>query len=240
MLKRAFDILASAAGLIVLSPLFLAIAVWIKLDSRGPVFYRGWRAGRGGKPFRIVKFRSMVTEADRRGGPTTSDDDPRLTPSGRFIRRLKLDELSQLINVLRGDMSLVGPRPEVLDKAEQLQGENREILALRPGITDWASIWNADEGALLAGAPDPDDAYERIIRPTKIELQRYYCRTRSFWTDMKIIVYTLWKIFRGGWVPKELRGYPTFDQLRAEVEKLSARQTGADPNETTEAGAGVE
>jgi len=220
VLKRAFDVLASAAGLIVLSPLFLAVALWIKLDSRGPVFYRGWRAGRGGKPFRIVKFRSMVTGADRRGGPTTSGDDPRVTRSGRFIRRFKLDELSQLINVLLGDMSLVGPRPEVVDKAEQLQGENRQILSLRPGITDWASIWNSDEGALLAGAPDADDAYERIIRPTKIGLQRYYCRTRSFWTDIKIIVYTLLKIIRSRWVPKELRGYPTFDQLRAEVEKL--------------------
>jgi lipopolysaccharide/colanic/teichoic acid biosynthesis glycosyltransferase len=222
MLKRAFDILASAVGLIVLSPLFLAIAVWIKLDSRGPVFYRGWRAGRGGKPFRIVKFRSMVTEADRRGGPTTSDDDPRLTRSGRFIRRLKLDELSQLVNVLLGQMSLVGPRPEVVDKLERYSDEERRVLAVRPGITDWASIWNADEGAVVAGAPDPDEAYEKVIRPTKLKLQLDYCRNRSFLGDLKIIVFTLVKIFRRGFVPKELEQCPTFEQLRAEVEKLAA------------------
>jgi len=221
MLKRAFDILASAAGLIVLSPLFLAIAVWIKLDSRGPVFYRGWRAGRGGRPFRIVKFRSMVTEADRRGGPTTSDDDPRLTRSGRFIRRLKLDEFSQLVNVLLGQMSLVGPRPEVVDKVQCYSGEERRVLAVRPGITDWASIWNSDEGAVLAGAPDPDQAYEKVIRPTKLKLQLDYCRNRSFLVDLKIILFTLIKIFRRGFVPKELRQYPTFEQLRAEVEKLA-------------------
>ena len=226
MLKRAFDVLASAVGLIVLSPLFLAIAVWIKLDSRGPVFYRGWRAGRGGKPFRIVKFRSMVTEADRRGGPTTSDDDPRLTPSGRFIRRLKLDELSQLVNVLLGQMSLVGPRPEVVDKVERYSDDERRVLAVRPGITDWASIWNSDEGAVVAGAPDPDEAYEKVIRPTKLKLQLDYCRNRSFATDLKIILFTLIKILRRGFVPRELEQYPTFEQLRAEVEKSGGRSEG--------------
>jgi len=226
VLKRAFDVLASAVGLIVLSPLFLAIAVWIKLDSRGPVFYRGWRAGRGGKPFRIVKFRSMVTEADRRGGPTTSDDDPRLTPSGRFIRRLKLDELSQLVNVLLGQMSLVGPRPEVVDKVERYSDDERRVLAVRPGITDWASIWNSDEGAVVAGAPDPDEAYEKVIRPTKLKLQLDYCRNRSFATDLKIILFTLIKILRRGFVPRELEQYPTFEQLRAEVEKSGGRSEG--------------
>ena len=145
---------------------------------------------------------------------------PRLTRSGRFIRRLKLDELSQLVNVLLGQMSLVGPRPEVVDKLERYSDGERRVLAVRPGITDWASIWNSDEGAVVAGAPDPDEAYEKVIRPTKLKLQLDYCRNRSFLGDLKIIVFTLVKILRRGFVPKELRQYPTCEQLRAEVQKL--------------------
>jgi len=225
MLKRLFDLVASGVGLVLASPLLAVMAIWIKLDSSGPVFYRGERAGRGGKPFRIFKFRSMVTDAERIGGPSTSGDDPRVTRSGRFIRRCKLDELTQLINVLRGDMSLVGPRPEVLHKAAELQrGEYQKILELRPGITDWASIWNSDEGGVLAGAADPDAAYEKILRPTKLKLQLYYCDTRSFGGDLKIILYTLLRILRKNWTPAELQNYPTFAQLRAEVEKLIAAQ----------------
>lgn len=230
MLKRLFDIVASLTGLIAFSPLLLAIVIWIKRDSPGPVFYRGKRAGRNRIPFGIFKFRSMVVNADKIGGPSTSGDDSRVTRSGRFIRRFKLDELSQLINVLLGDMSLVGPRPEVVDKAAELDGKYRQIFDLRPGITDWASIWNADEGGLLAGAPDPDEAYERVIRPTKLELQLYYCTTRNFLTDIKLIFYTLLKIFRKNWVPKELAGYPTFDQMRADVERLIAEKAGSAVN----------
>lgn len=222
MLKRSFDILASLAGLVVLSPLLVAVALWVKLDSPGPVFYRGRRAGRGGRPFEIFKFRSMVIDADRIGGPSTSDDDPRVTRSGRFIRRFKLDEFSQLLNVIRGDMSLAGPRPEVVDKAAELQGEYSRILELRPGITDWASIWNSDEGGVLAGAPDPDAAYEKVIRPTKLKLQLYYCDHRSFFTDLKILVYTAMRIARKNWCPAELADYPTFEQLRSEVDKFVA------------------
>jgi lipopolysaccharide/colanic/teichoic acid biosynthesis glycosyltransferase len=224
MLKRLFDILISLTGLIVFSPLLLFIAIWIKRDSPGPVFYRGRRAGRHNKPFGIFKFRSMITNADKIGGPSTSGDDPRVTRSGRFIRRFKLDEVSQLINVLRGDMSLVGPRPEVVDKAAELTGEFAEITELRPGITDWASIWNADEGGVLAGAPDPDEAYEKVIRPTKLKLQLYYCHTRNLWVDLKLIVYTGLKIARKNWVPAELKDYPAFDELRAQVEKLIAEK----------------
>ena len=231
MLKRAFDIVASSVGLVTFSPLLLATAAWIKLDSKGPVFYRGKRAGRNGKPFEIFKFRSMVTGADKIGGPSTSGDDSRVTRSGRFIRRFKLDELSQLINVLLGQMSLVGPRPEVVDKAAQLQGEKGKILQLRPGITDWASIWNCDEGGLLAGTPDPDLAYEEVLRPTKLKLQLHYCNTRSMWTDVKIIVFTLVKIFRKTWIPAELKDYPTFEQLRAEVEKRFIQEA---PTEQTD------
>jgi len=227
MPKRLFDIVASSMGLILCSPFLLAIAIWIKLDSPGPVFYRGKRAGRGGKPFGIFKFRSMVTDADKIGGPSTSDDDPRVTRSGRFIRRFKLDELSQLINVLLGQMSLVGPRPEVVHKVEEFTEEERRTLQLRPGITDWASIWNSDEAGVLEGAPDPDEAYEKILRPTKRRLQLYYCDTRNLAVDVKIIVYTLLRIVRKKWVPKELKEYPSFEQLRGDVKRLIAeRPTG--------------
>jgi lipopolysaccharide/colanic/teichoic acid biosynthesis glycosyltransferase len=222
MAKRLFDVVASLFGLIVFSPILLAIAAWIKLDSPGPVFYRGRRAGRHGRPFGIFKFRSMVAGADKVGGPSTSGDDGRVTRSGRFIRRFKLDELSQLLNVLAGDMSLVGPRPEVVDKVDRYSPEEKQILALRPGITDWASIWNCDEGGLLEGTPDADEAYEIFLRPTKLELQLHYCRTRTFWSDAKIILYTVIKVIRKRWVPRELRGYPTFDELRFEVEEFIA------------------
>ena len=221
-MKRIFDILVSFFGLLGCSPLLAAVALWIKLDSPGPVFYRGKRAGRNGRPFGIFKFRSMVVHADKIGGPSTSGDDPRVTRSGRFIRGCKLDEISQLINVLRGDMSLVGPRPEVVHKVEQFNEEARQTLTIRPGITDWASIWNSDEGGVLAGAPDPDEVYEKVIFPTKLKLQLYYLKNRSFFGDIKIIFYTFLRIVRKSWVPPELKDYPTFEQLRAEVEKLIA------------------
>jgi lipopolysaccharide/colanic/teichoic acid biosynthesis glycosyltransferase len=224
MLKRLFDVVASAVGLLVFSPLLLLIALWVKLDSPGPVFYRGRRAGRNGVPFNIFKFRSMVSNADRIGGPSTSGDDPRVTRSGRFVRKCKLDEVSQLINVLVGDMSLVGPRPEVVDKVEKFDAEARKTLAVRPGITDWASIWNSDEGGVLAGAPDADAAYQQVIFPTKLKLQLYYLETRSFFGDVKIIFYTLLRILRKHWTPAELRGYPTFEQLRAQVDALIAKE----------------
>ncbi len=225
MLKRLFDLLASGLGLLVLSPLLLFIAAWIKWDSPGPVFYRGRRSGRGGKPFEIFKFRSMVVDADQIGGPSTSEDDPRVTRSGRFIRTCKADEISQLINVFLGQMSLVGPRPEIVEKMEELGEEYRQIFDLRPGITDWASIWNSDEGGVLAGAPNSDEAYEKVIRPTKLKLQLYYCNTRNLFVDMRIILYTLLKIVRKSWVPAELKDYPTFQQLRSEVEMLTAENS---------------
>jgi lipopolysaccharide/colanic/teichoic acid biosynthesis glycosyltransferase len=226
-MKRLFDFTASLVGLIVFSPLLAFVAIWIKRDSPGPVFYRGKRAGRYGKPFAIYKFRSMVMNADKLGGPTTSGDDPRVTKSGRFIRRLKLDEVTQLINVLKGDMSLVGPRPEIVSKVELFSAEERETLNLRPGITDWASIWNADEGGVLEGIADSDGAYEKVIRPRKMELQLYYYRTRNLWVDIKIIFFTIWKIMRKDFVPRELKTYPTFDQLRAEALAFAAGQTSA-------------
>lgn len=224
MAKRVFDIVAASLGLLLLSPVMLVVAVWIKRDSPGPVFYRGRRSGRGGIPFEMLKFRSMVIGADRLGGPTTAGNDSRITPSGKFVRKYKLDELPQLINVFRGDMSLVGPRPEIVEKVEQYNWHERRILVLRPGITDWASIWNSDEGGVLAGAPDPDDAYERVIRPDKLNLQIYYLQTRTFWTDLKIIAATLTRVFYKGYTPAEIRNYPSFSELRANVARLVATE----------------
>ncbi|MBI4282091.1 MAG: sugar transferase [Chloroflexi bacterium] len=190
-LKRSFDLAISFIGIMAASPLLILISIWIKLDSRGPVFYRGARVGLHGKPFRIYKFRSMVINAERLGGPSTAGDDPRITRAGLFIRRYKLDELPQLINVLKGEMSLVGPRPEVKLYVDMYTEEEKAILELRPGITDWASLWNPDEGAVLAGSPDPEKTYLEVIRPEKIRLQLRYARERSFWVDIKILMATL-------------------------------------------------
>jgi lipopolysaccharide/colanic/teichoic acid biosynthesis glycosyltransferase len=223
-MKRLFDFTASLFGLLVTSPILILIAVWVKLDSTGPVFYRAERGGRDGKPFRIFKFRSMVVNADKIGGPTTSGSDSRVTRSGRFIRKFKLDELSQLINVLVGDMSLVGPRPEIVSKVQKYSEEEKRTLELRPGITDWASIWNSDEGGVLEGAMDPDAVYEEVIRPTKMKLQLYYYETRSFPGDIRIILSTLLRIVRKNWSPRVLKDYPSFDELRAGAVKAIERQ----------------
>lgn len=191
MLKRAFDFLSSLIGLILVSPILLTIATFIKREDGGPVFYRGVRVGKFGKLFRIFKFRTMVLNADKLGGPSTADDDARITKVGKFIRKLKLDELPQLLNVLKGEMSIVGPRPEVQMYVDMFAEEEKAILSVRPGITDWASIWNPDEGAILAGSPDPEKTYMEKIRPEKIRLQLEYVRKRSFWVDLKIILWTL-------------------------------------------------
>ncbi len=191
MIKRTVDILCCVVGLIVFGPALLLFARSIKREDHGPVFYRGERIGLHGKPFRIFKFRTMVVDAEKLGASSTSDDDERITKIGRFLRRYKLDELPQLINVLIGDMSLVGPRPEVKKFTDLYTDEEKMILTIRPGITDWASIWNPDEGAILAGSTDPDRDYLEKIRPEKIRLQLKYVRERSFWTDLRIIILTL-------------------------------------------------
>jgi len=195
-MKRLFDILFSALGLLFLSPIFLIIAILIKREDRGPILYRGVRIGKFGKTFKIFKFRTLVANAEKIGGPSTADDDPRITKVGKLIRKYKLDELPQLINVLKGEMSFVGPRPEVSFYVKMFTEEERTILSLRPGITDWASLWNPDEGATLAGSPDPEKTYMEKIRPEKIRLQLKYVRERSFWADLKIILLTLKKLTR--------------------------------------------
>jgi lipopolysaccharide/colanic/teichoic acid biosynthesis glycosyltransferase len=189
--KRLFDVIASCAGLGVLLPLLAVLTIAIKRESKGPVFYRGLRAGRYGKPFRIFKFRTMVVNADKIGGPTSSADDPRITRVGDFLRRYKLDELPQLINVLKGEMSLVGPRPEVVQEVLLYTEEEKRLLEVRPGITDWASIRFRNEGEILRGSADPHQAYREKIRPEKIRLGLEYVRSHSFLTDCRIIVNTL-------------------------------------------------
>jgi len=189
--KRALDIVASAIALLVIGPLILVLALIVILDSGRPAFYLGWRAGRDGEPFRIIKLRSMVPDAERRGGAETPADDPRITWMGALLRRYKLDELPQLINVLMGDMSLVGPRPEVLDEVRRYGTRERGLLSVRPGITDWASIKFRHEGEILRGVPDPGKVYHETIQPEKIRLGLKYVQERSLFVDLAIIVNTL-------------------------------------------------
>lgn len=203
--KRLLDVSASGLGLLTASPLFALTALAIKVDSPGPIFYRGARTGRRNTVFHMWKFRSMIVDAERVGGSATADDDARITRVGRFLRRYKLDELPQFINVFLGEMSLVGPRPEVRKYTDLLLGEQREILKLRPGITDWASIWNSNEGEALAGSTDPEAAYEKLILPTKIALQLKYCREHNFWVDLRILFETARKLLEPQHVPAELR-----------------------------------
>lgn len=191
MLKRFFDFIISLIVLIVFSPLFLILGISIKKDSEGPVFYRQTRIGKDGKAFRIFKFRTMVSNADKSGVTSTKDDDVRITKMGKFIRKYNLDELAQFINVLKGEMSIVGPRPEIPYYVNMFTEEEKIILSVKPGITDWACIWNPDEGKLLAGSDDPDRDYLEKIRPEKIRLQLKYVREHSFWIDIKIMLMTL-------------------------------------------------
>jgi len=191
MVKRIFDICASLLGIAILSPVFLIVAYLIKHEDGGPVFYRGLRVGKNGYPFRIFKFRTMVVNAEKTGGPSTPEDDPRITKIGEKLRKHKLDEVPQLINVFKGEMSLVGPRPEVQHYVDMFTDEEKAILAVRPGITDWASLWNPDEGRILSGSPDPEKTYMKKIRPTKLRLQLKYVRERSLMMDLGIILRTI-------------------------------------------------
>jgi lipopolysaccharide/colanic/teichoic acid biosynthesis glycosyltransferase len=194
--KRLFDIVASAIGLLVLWPVFLVIAVLIKLEDGGPVFYRQERIGYKGRPFRIWKFRTMVVNADKLGKPLTVGRDPRITRVGYWLRKFKLDELPQLLNVLLGEMSLVGPRPEVPQYVALYAPEQRKVLDLVPGITDPASIKFANEAELLAEASDPEKFYIEHIMPTKIRLNMEYASHATLWSDIVVILKTLVRIVR--------------------------------------------
>ena len=194
-MKRLFDILASSIGLLVLSPFMAAAAIAVRLGSSGPALFRQERIGRGGQPFFLLKFRTMVTDAAKLGGEITFGDDPRITSVGRFLRKTKIDELPQLINVLKGDMSLVGPRPEVRRYVEMFADDYAEILKVRPGITDLASIKYRDEASILGLATDPEEEYVRRILPEKIRLACEYVRRRSLLMDVAIIIGTLLSLF---------------------------------------------
>lgn len=191
--KRCIDCVLSSIGLVILSPVLLIVALLIKKHDSGPVFYTPFRVGFHKKRFRMYKFRTMVQNADKIGGPTTSAHDSRITPIGHILRKFKLDELPQLLNVLKGEMSLVGPRPEVISEVEHYDPTWDVIFSVRPGITDLASIEFRNEGEIVAksGIADPHEAYKQLIQPRKLELQREYALNHSLWLDMKILWKTL-------------------------------------------------
>lgn len=194
MLKRAFDIVASGLGLILLSPLLLVVAIWIKLDSKGPVFYRQTRVGQYNKDFRIFKFRTMHTGSDKGSQVTIGDRDPRVTRAGYWIRKFKIDELPQLINVFVGEMSLVGPRPEVRHYVDYWTPEQMHVLDVKPGITDAASIKFRNESEFLKKADDPEKHYIEVIMPMKLKLYLEYVNHHSFKGDIRLILETIWTV----------------------------------------------
>lgn len=189
-MKRLFDIIASGLGLLILSPLFLVVAVWVKLDSPGPVFYKQIRVGRNNKDFFLYKFRSMRVGSDKKGLITVGGHDPRVTRSGYYIRKYKLDEFPQLINVFKGDMSLVGPRPEVRKYVDLYTPEQMHVLDVRPGITDLASIRYRNENELLEQASDPDQYYQEVVMQDKLRINLEYVRNHSFLGDIRLIFNT--------------------------------------------------
>lgn len=190
--KRCFDLLFTLPALALLAPVFLAIALWIRFDSAGPIFFRQERVGRKGKIFRIYKFRTMVQDAEKKGRLITVGEDPRITKSGKFLRRYKVDELPQLLNVARGDMSLVGPRPEVPRYVQMYPLSIKNIvLSVPPGITDFASIEYKDENRILGESQDPELAYVNQVMPVKLALYEKYVSVRSLWVDFCLIVRTL-------------------------------------------------
>jgi lipopolysaccharide/colanic/teichoic acid biosynthesis glycosyltransferase len=191
MAKRAFDLFWSILGLTVLSPLLALIAILVKVEDGGPIFFRQVRIGLGGRPFRIWKFRTMVVDAERQGRSITVGQDSRITPIGRRLRDTKLDEIPQLVNVLVGEMSLVGPRPEVPRYVEIYTEAQRAILALRPGITDLASIKYRSESDLLARAVNPEETYVNLLLPDKIRINLAYASRAGLWSDFLVILATL-------------------------------------------------
>lgn len=193
---RFFDFILSLVGLVFLAPIFIVLAIWIKIDSKGPVFYKQVRVGQNGIDFGLFKFRSMVVDADKKGLITVGGRDPRITRSGYFIRKYKLDELPQLINVLLGDMSLVGPRPEVRKYVELYTDEQQRVLSVKPGITDYASIEYMDENEILGKSNDPEKTYIEEIMPEKIKYNMKYIQNKNVSEYFKVIFLTLLKIVR--------------------------------------------
>jgi lipopolysaccharide/colanic/teichoic acid biosynthesis glycosyltransferase len=195
MIKRLFDFVAALLGLAFLSPAFLCLAILIKLDSDGPVFFRQERVGRRFKLFRIYKFRTMINDAPRRGSAITFGNDPRITRLGHVLRQTKLDELPQLINVVRGEMSIVGPRPEVAAYVDRFRPQYERILEARPGITDPASLRFQDEAAILGAYPNPEEAYISSVLPAKLRIGEEYLRGSSLLSDLAVILRTVAALF---------------------------------------------
>lgn len=195
MIKRAFDVGAAFVGLLLLSPLLILVGLFVRLDSPGSIFFRQERMGKGFRPFLIYKFRTMVQDAPRKGGPITFGKDPRITRLGNVLRKTKIDELPQLINVLKGEMTFVGPRPEVPKYVQLFQQDYEEILKVRPGITDLASLKYRDEAAILGQSENPEDEYIKRVLPDKIKLGKEYIRRSSFLFDLSLILKTPLKLF---------------------------------------------
>jgi len=211
-MKRLFDVAMSIVGLILFSPLFVLLAVGIRLSSPGPIIYSQYRVGLNGQLFAIYKFRTMVQTADKIGSSVTIAQDKRITRFGRILRQLKLDELPQLWNVIRGDMSLVGPRPDVPEVVATYSSEMLEILRVRPGMTSIASLHLRNEEELLAFFPDPEEAYLRIMVPAKVEMAMEHVRRDSFGFDFLILLQTIWAITLGRWWA--LPEHPTIRRIR--------------------------
>lgn len=205
-MKRLFDVIFSSLGLIILSPLFVLISIVIICDSKGGIFFRGTRVGQYGKPFRIFKFRSMLSNCEGKGNWNVGDKDPRITKPGHFLRKSKLDELPQLINVFIGNMSFVGPRPELQVYVDMYTEQEKQILNLKPGITDWASITNFEQFKGFTKSKDPDTYYLKYVRPLKLNLQLYYYNHHSFYSDINCIIWTIYKIItRSESLPKNIK-----------------------------------
>lgn len=194
VIKRIFDFLASLVGIIILSPVLIIVSFIIKFSSKGPVFFKQVRVGKAGKEFEILKFRTMVTDAEKLGKQITVGRDPRITPIGHFLRKYKLDELPQLFNVLFGDMSLVGPRPEVPYYTKFYNVEQQVVLNVKPGITDYASIKYSDENAILGASANPEETYINQVMPDKLNINLEYIAKRSVVEDIRVILLTLSKI----------------------------------------------
>jgi len=229
-MKRLIDLSVASAGLILTSPLLIPVLFLVWLQDRHSPFYLAPRVGKNGKTFRIVKARSMVVRADKSGVDSTAADDPRITPIGKFIRRFKIDELTQLINVFKGEMSLVGPRPNVTRDVALYTEEEKKILSIKPGITDLSSIVFADEGEILEGKRDPDLAYNQLIRPWKSRLCLFYLDHQSVWLDLQLVFLTAVTIFAR---PLALKGiHAILRRLKAdpELQKIVLREQALTPH----------
>jgi lipopolysaccharide/colanic/teichoic acid biosynthesis glycosyltransferase len=211
-MKRLFDLICSFVGILVAAPLLLIVAVVIKLTSKGPVSYSQKRTGLHEKIFRVYKFRTMVDKADTMGTSVTTGADPRITPIGRILRKTKLDELPQLFNVLKGDMSFVGPRPDVPEITAKYTPEMKKIFSVRPGITSLATLHFRHEEEILAKVPDPDKFYDDVVVPLKVELAMEHVRRNSFLFDLLVLVQTVWALTPFGkiWPIRELEAVQQF------------------------------